>query len=350
MNEQLPTAPNFTRPVNWRILQTIVWLIGLAIFLALIFTPEIGIHAFWNVLIPVAPALLVLAPGLWRNICPLASTALLPRHLHYSRRIPISQLWHGRLLLLGVILLFTIVPLRHVALDTSGTATALAITFITLLAVIAGFLFEWKSGWCSGLCPVHPVEKLYGSATPLTFNNAHCHQCQRCVLACPDALRGTTPLRPPITSKSQATAGTIMVGGFPGFIWGWFHVPDYPTQIGWTHLDLAYTIPLAAAGVTLSLFIIIQHFTAANKRNQKQIHRIFAAAAVSCYYWYRLPALIGFGLYPGDGMLFDLSQSISPAVIPALRILGSIIFLWILVGRGLSENRWLRRPPFATTA
>ena len=67
-------------------LQAVVWLIGLSIFASLIFIPSTGLLVFWNMLIPVAPALLVLGTGIWRNICPLATTTLLPRHWHVSRR------------------------------------------------------------------------------------------------------------------------------------------------------------------------------------------------------------------------------------------------------------------------
>ena len=75
----------------WRIAQTLVGLIGLSIFFSLIFFPEIGIHAFWNVLIPIAPVLFVLATGLWRNICPLASTSLISRHLGLARNKKLKQ-------------------------------------------------------------------------------------------------------------------------------------------------------------------------------------------------------------------------------------------------------------------
>ncbi len=46
----------------WRTLQFTVWLIGAAHLLALIFWPKVGLSAFWNVLIPVAPALIAIAP------------------------------------------------------------------------------------------------------------------------------------------------------------------------------------------------------------------------------------------------------------------------------------------------
>ena len=72
LQESAPRSAHTLR--TWRAVQTVVWLAGVAILAALLFAPEIGIHAFWNVLIPVAPALVAFAPGLWRKICPLAST------------------------------------------------------------------------------------------------------------------------------------------------------------------------------------------------------------------------------------------------------------------------------------
>lgn len=42
----------------WRIAQTTVWLVGATILFLLLFMPPIGILVFWDILIPVAPALL----------------------------------------------------------------------------------------------------------------------------------------------------------------------------------------------------------------------------------------------------------------------------------------------------
>ncbi len=56
------------RRATWRLVQVAVWAIGLAILVLLFVAPTIGLHAFWDVLIPVAPALLVIAPGgAWRS-------------------------------------------------------------------------------------------------------------------------------------------------------------------------------------------------------------------------------------------------------------------------------------------
>ncbi len=88
----------------WRTLQGLVWLLGAGILAALFLWPTIGLHALWNVLIPAAPLLVAVAPGLWRNICPMASTALFLRHTGRSARKPVSAELQGHMLLIGVIL------------------------------------------------------------------------------------------------------------------------------------------------------------------------------------------------------------------------------------------------------
>lgn len=346
----LLAAPGTTRPVLssrslvvWRTLQVAVWFVGAAIVLALVIEPEIGIHAFWNVLIPVAPALLAVAPGLWRNVCPLGSTALVARHMNWTRSGKISRVWHGRLAAGGVFLLLLIVPLRHVILDTSGLATALTISLLALLAVVLGSQLQWKSAWCSGLCPVHPVEKLYGSEPIASFANAHCHRCERCVTHCPDSTPGISPILPSDTGLGRLP-GIVMVGGFVGFIWGWFQVPDYAGAQGWHHLDMAYGWPFAGLAASMSLFLMLRLVTP--RKHRVLLHRLFAAAAISCYYWYRLPALAGFGPHPGDGMLVDLRATL-PAWSPvASRVVTTAFFVWWLVMRRSAKRSWLVRPAF----
>ena len=53
----------------WRIVQTAVWLVGATILTCLLFFPKLGVLLFWNILIPVAPVLFVVAVGIWRNVC-----------------------------------------------------------------------------------------------------------------------------------------------------------------------------------------------------------------------------------------------------------------------------------------
>ncbi len=332
--------------VIWRTLQLTVWLVGLGIFLALVFAPTIGIHAFWNVLIPVAPALFAIATGFWRNVCPLGSTALLTRHMGWFTRRELSVTWQARLELMGVALLLLIVPLRHVILDLNGPATAITLATIILLAVIVCTRFEWKSAWCSGLCPIYPVEKLYGSEPVASFTNAHCHRCVACVTPCPDSQPSVSPLVQD-QIRLRRLGGTLMVGGFVGYIWGWFHVQDYVANEGYKHLIEAYAWPLSAMMVTLTAYLLIERLIP--DRHHMRLNRVFAAAAISCYYWYRLPALFGFALFPGDGVLVDCRDVLSSWFPVALRIFTTIFFFWWLVIRASASRTWLTRPPAAAT-
>ena len=37
--------------------------------------------------------------------------------------------------------------------------TALMLLIAAGIAFALGIAFEWRSGWCASLCPIHPVEK-----------------------------------------------------------------------------------------------------------------------------------------------------------------------------------------------
>lgn len=328
----------------WRIVQTLVWLVGCTIFICLLFFPELGLLLFWNILIPVAPALLVVATGLWRNICPLASTTLFPRHLNWSKKQKMPIVLQARLQLLATILLFIIVPLRHAVFNTNGLATALLLSVSIVAGVIMGFFYDWKSAWCSTLCPIHPVEKLYGGKTVFSFPNAHCNQCVNCSLPCPDSTPG---FHPAIATKTnyQKISGLLIIGGLPGFIWGWFHVPDNHFDISWQTIANVYTMPVAGGILSLTLYLILSRLIKANKENL--LINIFAAAAVSCYYWFRIPELFGFGEYAGDGLLINLKAVLPEWSVTVMTIATTLFFFVWLTVRRPDKKSWVLRPRFA---
>jgi hypothetical protein len=329
---------------SWRIAQFVFWLAGVFILSSLLFYPSLGIMLFWNILIPVAPALFVVALGIWRNICPLATTVLFPRHLGLSQKRKLTPAQSGKLNLIAVLLLFTIVPLRHAVFNANGWATGLLILSMALLGIGLGFVYEWKSAWCSGLCPVHPVEKLYGSNIVKSFPNAHCHECMNCVKPCPDS---TPNIHPQSATKTNyhKLSGILITGGLPGFIWGWFHVPDENiTPAVHTFLNV-YGMPLAGLAVTLIIYIILKFSLRQN--NEQKLSAIFAASGVSCYYWFRIPALLGFGEYGSDGLLIDLSNLLPSWSILAFTTFISIFFFYWLVIRKPNKRSWVIRPGFA---
>ena len=331
--------------IFWRLLQLVVWLAGLAIFVSLIIYPETGLLILWNILIPVAPVLLVVAAGLWRNICPLATTVLLPRHFDLSQRRKMSPLLQSKLQLIAIVTLYAVVPLRHALFNTNGLATAILLFMATIMGLVMGFVYDWKSSWCSTLCPIHPVEKLYGANTITPLPNAHCDQCVKCCVPCPD----TTPnFHPALTKKNryQTLSGLLTIGGLPGFIWGWFQVPD---QIGTTSINLlfeVYRLPVIGFLASVMIYVLLQGLV--NKKHERILISSFAAAGVSCYYWFRIPALFGFNQLNQDGLLINLKNTVPEWAVLPVTVATTVFFFWWLVFRSPKQNSWVLRPEYAS--
>ena len=69
----------------WRLIRGASIVVALAVAALLIFIPDTGLVVMWKVVIPLLPLLFLLAPGLWRNICPLAASNQTPRALGITR-------------------------------------------------------------------------------------------------------------------------------------------------------------------------------------------------------------------------------------------------------------------------
>lgn len=343
MKDNMASARVLISPLElkfWRVLQGVFFLVGAIILVALFAAPSLGLHLLWNVLIPVAPALLVVAPGVWRNVCPMGTTSLLPRHLGLSKRKHISAATQGWLAVGALALLLVIVPLRHVILDSSGPAIGIALVAVAALTVALGMMFEWKSAWCSGLCPVYPVELLYGEEPLLSVKNAHCKSCENCVLPCKD---GTPDLNPSNASEGAPArwSGLVLAGGFPGFIWGWYQVPTYVGWEGFAQLHVAYGFPLGAMAASLALFLGLKFVLP--PRHESLLVRLFAAAAVIVYYWFKAPVMLGFGA-DASSALIDLHTVLPTATPWVLRAGAILLFAYLLVLKPHAGRVWAVRP------
>jgi hypothetical protein len=322
-------APHRTpaAPRGWRIAQRLVWLLSVGVLAALVLAPRFGLRLFWNAVIPLVPALLLLAPGVWRNVCPLATTALWAERAGLASPATASPPRRGALLLAAVAALLSLVPLRRVLLDTSGLATASTLVALSAVALLVGARHARKSGWCSGLCPVHPVELLYGSRPLLSVANARCPTCVRCSAPCPDTAPGHHPLAA-ARGRAEALAGTLITGGFPGFVFGWFQVSDAAAVTARAVL-VAYAWPFGGLAVTSAVFLVARRLSP--PRHARTLARAFAAAAVACYYGFRVPALFGFGRFAGDGLLVDLRAHL-PAWSPIASAVVTVALLacWVV--------------------
>jgi hypothetical protein len=136
--------------------------------------------------------------------------------------------------------------------------------------------------------------------------------------------------------------GMLTVGAFPGFVWGWFHVPDYNGITGLTQLLAIYKLPFLGMLVTSLVYFVLKSFL-----KNKTLTEIFSVAAVSSYYWYRIPALFGYGIYRGDGMLIDLTASLPEWSLQVfVRLLTFFFFIWLIFSKQ-KHNSWSIRPIYA---
>ena len=51
----------------------------------LIVSPKAGLWLMWGLAVPLLPALFLIAPGLWRNVCPIAALNQTPRVFGFTR-------------------------------------------------------------------------------------------------------------------------------------------------------------------------------------------------------------------------------------------------------------------------
>lgn len=316
----------------WLTMQTVMLAVGVLLVNLLLFFPALGIALMWNLLIPVAPALVTISPGLWRNICPMATFHLLPNKMGISQNIRMPEWGAATLAVISVTLLFIVVPMRRIGLNVDGPLTAVMLLSAAVMAFAMGSVFDMRSGWCTSLCPIHPVERLYGTNPALTFKNARCNICEACSNPCPDSTPELTPTAG-VPTKVQQFLGNFLIGSFPGFVWGWYQVPDYPPQqVDQAAIITAYVWPLVAALVSYVVFRVGEHILRYRPAARTRMHRIFAAAAISTYYWYRLPG----------------PASLLPDWFPLVsHLITTPFFFWFLVLRSPKVS-WLKRPVMAS--
>ncbi len=234
--------------------------------------------------------------------------------------------------LISMILLFVVVPMRRIGLNVDGTLTAIMLISAAVVAGVMGSLFEMRSGWCTSLCPIHPVERLYGTNPAIAFKNARCDLCEGCSNPCPDSTPAMTPTVTGAT-KVQQLLGNFLVGSFPGFVWGWYQVQDYPPDhVGTQEIITAYIWPCGACIVTYAVFKIGEHIFRHRDDARAILHRAFAAAAISTYYWYRLPG----------------PASLLPDWFPLVSHMVTTPFFFSFLVLRSPKVSWLKRPVMAS--
>ena len=134
----------------------------------LVAVPDTGLFVMWKVVIPTLPLLFLVAPGLWRNLCPLAASNQTPRALKLTRALTAPKWLKEYGYVIAFSLFGVFVVLRRLGLDDSGPLSALLLLGAMTAAFAGGMVLKGKSGWCSTICPLLPVQRIYGQ-TPLAL-------------------------------------------------------------------------------------------------------------------------------------------------------------------------------------
>lgn len=333
------SASSVPRPISpvWKVGQTVSVVAAVAVVILLIVSPEWGLYVTWSVLIPLVPALLLVAPMVWRNLCPIAVVHQLPRSKGFggSRRLSSrAQWWAPAIAAAGLGL---IVPLRLIVFNQQGLALAAFVVIVLVVALAGGMLYAGKAGWCASWCPVGVVERLYGQEPWIRPEHAHCAVCIGCTDRCFDRdgppavarMLGEEPAADSIDGAGPTwlwrSPMGVFAGAFPGFVLGYFTVPA-GAGIGAT-----YARVLLLAVCSLLVLLALQ---ALLRLPVRIAARLGAMSAAGLYYWFTVPAALA-----AAGTMWGFGPT-PEWIAVALRT----AFLLLVIGWFLDAPRRGRRP------
>lgn len=317
---------------TWRAAQVVGLLATVALLVAFVAAPTTALHLLWDMVIPLLPAVFIVNPMLWRNVCPLASLNELGGRRRESPTL--GPTWLVPSWAVGIALLALLVPARRFLFNAHGLPMLVTVSAVAVLALASGFVVSRRGGFCNSICPVLPVEKLYGQAPLMDVGSARCSDCNKCAsLGCVDLAGRKSAVQSVVSAGTRTWALTpfgLFAAAFPGFIIGYFTTEDGP-----------FTSALAVYGqVALwsaaSLFIALGLVLVSRVRSAVALF-LLGAASIVAYYWFAAPRLVtayGGGAFTGE-------------IVRAVALLG--IAVWGLRGWRQAARTGNARRPLAMT-
>lgn len=298
-------------------------LVGLlALVIGVLLQAGVTLPLFWNVVLPLVPAALLVSPGLWRGVCPVATISMWTSRPEAPR---IAEAPSRSIDVVAVVLLFAIVPARHLLWNQNGAAFFGLLVVVALLALGAGRLGPVKAGFCNAICPVLPVERLYGQAPLFHTPNARCALCALCTV------RGCVDLAPTkavaqvlgparVNARWLGTGFGFFAAAFPGFILAYGLTPDGPLSAAATVYGVMLVAVLASWAVVAAVCVV------GNVPARLMIPGL-AAASLGLYYWFAAPG-------------FMTTIGFSDWGVVLLRVgVGVLLLFWVArLGRGVRSG------------
>jgi NADPH-dependent 2,4-dienoyl-CoA reductase/sulfur reductase-like enzyme/ferredoxin len=318
--EEAPPFPSYLQvptrvPLRaWRAARALTVPAALALCVVLVAWPQDGLTLTWKVLVPTLPLVWFAAPGLWRNLCPLAASNQVPRLFGFSWSATPPR-WLSRYsYVLAAVAFFGLVPARKVLFNRSGPATAALLLVVLALALAGGLAFKGKSGWCSSVCPLLPVQRMYGETPFVRVRNSHCEPCVGCAKNCYDFNPRVAKLADLDDPDDRwAAPRRLFTAAFPGLVFGFFSLPNVSMHAAlWTYGHIGLY-----AAVSITVFTLLRAF---GPMSDHQLTALFAAVALNAFYWYSVPTFVGAVGHSPEGLVRSLAVWSGRAFVLALTI------------------------------
>jgi len=282
-----PLFPAYTEmrrrmPIRaWHGIRIVSVLAYLALCVALFIRPAGGQFWFFKVIVPLLPILFFVAPGLWRNICPLAAANQAPRVFSFTRGFTPPEWLRRYGVIISIVLFFGITSTRIAFFDTNGAGLSVLLSLTILNALIAGIAFKGKSGWCSSICPLLPLQRVYGQTPFVKVPNSHCQPCVGCTKNCYD-FRPSAAYQADLHEPDPAWTAPrkLFVSALPGYVLGFFLLVSHP---GLALPEVYLRLALFFVG-SVGLFYALQAFLP-GLSTTVQI-ALWGATAISIFYWF----------------------------------------------------------------
>lgn len=286
----------------WRLGRGAAMLGLVALIITLVLAPAPALSSLWYVAVPLLPASFFISPALWRGICPLSTLNAWGNRLGPARELSAREAAVAGAG--GLVLFHLIVPARHLGLNTDGPLLAGTLVGVGALALFAGARFASRSAFCNALCPVLPVERLYGQAPLVPITRGRCDACSVCTpRGCLD-LADDKSMRQVIGPARHGNQWLRTPFGFfaaalPGFIAGYGLTPDLAAA-DWMR------VYGATLGGSLISYAVVRLLVQASGIAPMRAVTACAGLSGALYYWYTAPVIVR-------------SLSLAPVVTPVIR-------------------------------
>ncbi|MBI5717562.1 MAG: FAD-dependent oxidoreductase [Burkholderiales bacterium] len=270
----------------WVALRGVTLGVTLALAAILIAEPGLGLLLFWGLAIPVVPALLVVAPGLWRQVCPMAALNQLPRALNKGRALDLPAGLKNAAFAIALAIFIGAVALRQPWLNRHGPTVGVLVLAMLVAALAGGWFFKGRSGWCGTFCPLGPIQRTYGQAPLVVVRNGYCEPCVGCQKNCYDFNPRAAVFSDVYDDDARyASQRRLFMGLLPGLLLGYF----LAQPLGLQHPAAGLALLLGAAATSAGVYGLALAFVPANPY---RVSLAFGAAAITIFYFFAGPVIV----------------------------------------------------------